>query len=434
MNQLFFQYNMDKNGIINMIMEDSIIILDANALLNVYRYNSQSREKYIEILDAVKDRMFLTYQAVQEFYENRLTIIYNKHKFKEYLKNEIQSMLDGMYNTISNDNFTTKNKDTCNLIKYEESLKVDILKILNESQAQIVEKIDTYNVDIGKAFIEDSDPILEKMVEIFANKINNEFEKKELEEIYKEGKKRYELEIPPGYKDKARKPEPDRYGDLVIWKEMIKIAKEKKQHVLFVSDDRKEDWCDKFKEYEFGPRKELIKEFFCETKQYFHSITTKNFIKYISNSHNIDGTEELEKESDKIREELININRNNEMPVQSFGEMVSEYVDSLNRLGARIMVKNIPTYMYNKILNDNLLKDKNKFLEFVKSNLLSDLGEMDREYLHQTIILILQDILNDEDLLKVRRNLSYLQTDMLTDYEEKLLVNNLILSISSKLN
>ncbi|MBZ9688848.1 hypothetical protein G9F72_021230 [Clostridium estertheticum] len=77
---------MEKNGSTDSILKNGIIILDANALLNIYRFNNDNREKYFEILDVVKDRLFLTYQSVQEFYNNRLTIIYNKSKFKEDLK------------------------------------------------------------------------------------------------------------------------------------------------------------------------------------------------------------------------------------------------------------------------------------------------------------------------------------------------------------
>lgn len=93
---------------------------------------------------------------------------------------------------------------------------------------------------------------------------------------------------------------------------MMNIAKDKQKDILFVSDDRKSDWCDKFHEYDLGPRKELIKEFFDETNQKFHTITTQKFINYISGLHTIEDTKELERESVVIEKDLLNSNLDDE--------------------------------------------------------------------------------------------------------------------------
>ena len=39
------------------IYKDAIIVLDANSLLNIYRYNDENRKKYIEILKSVQKRL-----------------------------------------------------------------------------------------------------------------------------------------------------------------------------------------------------------------------------------------------------------------------------------------------------------------------------------------------------------------------------------------
>jgi hypothetical protein len=49
-----------------------------------------------------------------------------------------------------------------------------------------------------------------------------------LKVIYKEAEQRFKESIPPGYKDN-KKPEPDKYGDIVLWFQLIDYAKSEKK-------------------------------------------------------------------------------------------------------------------------------------------------------------------------------------------------------------
>ena len=52
------------------------------------------------------------------------------------------------------------------------------------------------------------------------------------------------------------------YGDLIVWKQTIEKAKESNRDVIFVTDDKKNDWFEaKVKGKRSGPRKELLREF-----------------------------------------------------------------------------------------------------------------------------------------------------------------------------
>lgn len=50
----------------------------------------------------------------------------------------------------------------------------------------------------------------------------------------------------------------DKFGDLIIWKELLIFARENKQNIIFITLDNKEDWWDSDKS---SARKELIQEF-----------------------------------------------------------------------------------------------------------------------------------------------------------------------------
>ncbi len=94
------------------------------------------------------------------------------------------------------------------------------------------------------------------------------------------------------------------FGDLVIWKELIKYSKDNEKNILFVSNDRKEDWCQKVNGIDLGPRKELLKEFKKETKNHFYSLTINNFIQKISEIYSVENIKPLQDEVKLIEEEI----------------------------------------------------------------------------------------------------------------------------------
>src|SRR5215212_2995309 len=54
---------------------DGIFSVDANVLLNLYRYTQPTRDRLLEILGRLKDQLWLTNQAGLEFHRNRQTVI-----------------------------------------------------------------------------------------------------------------------------------------------------------------------------------------------------------------------------------------------------------------------------------------------------------------------------------------------------------------------
>lgn len=324
MKKTFFEYNMYDLGYVDEIKQNGLIILDTNSLLNLYRYNKVNREKFFEILKCVEDRLILTNKSVEEFYKNRIQIIKNKSNFKQSLSEELDKNLTLIENKIINNNFNCKNTESCELLKYEHNLKESIIKQINETKQNIKKLIDDYKNEINDSYFDD--PILKKITELFDGKVNSGFDDEKLKDIYNEGKDRYTKKVPPGYEDlyKNKKPEPDCYGDLVIWKEMIAISKEKKKHILFVSDDTKEDWKNRIDGKDLGPRKELIREFHKETENMFYSFTTQEFIKGISELYKIKDTGELEQESKTIKEDLEK-NENAKKITNSFEKFGNKY-------------------------------------------------------------------------------------------------------------
>ncbi len=270
MKEDFFGFYDPTNEEIEKSWTEGTFIFDANALLNLYRYSESTRKDFILAIAKLDDRLFMPYQVGLEYHTNRLNVI-------EGLKNS--------YYTIDNDIkelFENQLKDRLNKFKRHPSIDIEkILKIQDEFSKKIIfelEKQKTNHPD----FIE-KDEILEQLTEIYKNKVGKEFSKEELQKIYIEGKNRYDQQIPPGYKDldtKKKRGDKHIYGDLIIWKEIISNTTKRKKPIVFVTDDRKEDWWKIENGKTIRPREELIKEFYDLTGIRILIYTADNFLQF----------------------------------------------------------------------------------------------------------------------------------------------------------
>lgn len=128
----------------------------------------------------------------------------------------------------------------------------------------------------------------------------------------KEGEDRYKRMIPPGYEDAKQKDgnflheniEYERkYGDLIIWKQILDVVSEKKlKNVIFVTDDQKKDWVHKVHGKTIGVRPELYEEITLNSDlNNFYIYDTDKFAQYIkehlSITINDDALQEIQESS-----------------------------------------------------------------------------------------------------------------------------------------
>ncbi len=137
--------------------------------------------------------------------------------------------------------------------------------------------------------ISDQDLIREKLDSILTGKVGLPLSSKELTAVYTEGKIRYENKIPPGYSDQKtgvytyKGLELQRkYGDLIIWIQIINRVKDRQiPFLIFVTDDDKEDWWWIHSGKTIGPRPELIEEIAEKgSVKTFYMYTSSRFLEY----------------------------------------------------------------------------------------------------------------------------------------------------------
>jgi hypothetical protein len=247
--------------------KNDIFCFDANVLLNLYRYTPATRKAFFDLLGKIKDRIFIPYQAAFEYHKNRLIVISaQKTAYKDIRetllkkKNEIEAKL--------------------NEFKKHPYLRSGELTIQIESAFDAIGKdLDKLEKDHPDYLAHD--PVCEELTLLLHGKIGDDFSTDDLEKAYREGKKRYDEKIPPGYMDfKEKQNEGNRslYGDVILWKQVISKAKGTAQSIILVTDDLKEDWWYKFKGKTISPRPELIKEFKNETQKRINIYRADTFL------------------------------------------------------------------------------------------------------------------------------------------------------------
>jgi hypothetical protein len=109
-------------------------------------------------------------------------------------------------------------------------------------------KLELFNARSKKTSpLDESNPILNKVLTLYEGKVGEEFTTEQLAKIYQTGErlytKRYPKFKPPMVSEANSSRNPHFvYGDLILFEEMIKFAKTNKTNVIFVTNSRKRNW------------------------------------------------------------------------------------------------------------------------------------------------------------------------------------------------
>lgn len=253
---------------INRLWETCLFTVDANILLNLYRYSDSTRKEVLQVLKAIKDRIWLPHRAAQEYFNNRLAVIAQQEKAYEEAIKTIQTLQGDLSNARQHPFLSDKLMQKLSVVLEEVVAELEGNKGVHANRTQ-------------------ADEIQEAIGNLFSGRVGAPYSDEHLEKLCKEGEDRYARKVPPGYKDDG-KDEPSspvlskyrKYGDLIIWRQIIDKANEVKKGVIFVNDDKKDDWYLIFRGKTLGPRPELISEFLHESGQSFYMYQADRFLEY----------------------------------------------------------------------------------------------------------------------------------------------------------
>ena len=197
-------------------------VVDANVLLDLYRYSSSTSEQLLSILEGVRDRIWIPYQAALEYHENRLDVI----------SAETRTYLDTIRLCRSlRDNLTTSRRHPFP----NDALVATVVEFLRKLE----DDLDKKRAQRDNLLLQD--PLQQRISELFSEGVGDPLSDEADAALIREGERRYQDRVPPGYKD-ADKDDRRKYGDLRVWFQTIEWARHFQRNVVFITGDTKEDW------------------------------------------------------------------------------------------------------------------------------------------------------------------------------------------------
>ena len=259
------------------LWNDAVFVFDTSSVLEIYSCVNNAQQTIMKILEHFKDRIWIPAQVKYEYMKHRdevlLKPISEKYKTPKGINLDLVNSID---------DFLKKTNDEYYHPYIDNQSQIDISTINNELKERIekVIKIQKQQYEKRKKEIKEvinDDIIYQTFMQLT---YGVPFSYQEILEIIKEGEFRYRNGLPPGYMD-DEKSGVRLYGDLIIWKEIIKYASANNKSIILISNDVKDDWYlkeNKDKKITLEPRHELIKEFNDETGQNFWMYPIKDFI------------------------------------------------------------------------------------------------------------------------------------------------------------
>ncbi|MES1038963.1 PIN-like domain-containing protein [Peribacillus simplex] len=275
------------------IKDECTFIFDTNVLLNLFRYPDKPREMLLKIFKGISNNIWIPYQVGMEYHYNVIDEIVSQNKAYDNL---IKSLND-KYEKMKED-FEKYAQRHTNLQMDEDLLdevKGSLNKLISDLQDQKSQHPNLFNLQ-------------NELSSIIGDKVGKPYTEDELKTLYELCDKRYEMKIPPGFKDVNKGDEnrvhnsivyTNKYGDFILWRQVLDYFSEenKNKSVIFITDDTKSDWFKSFKGIK-KPHPELLQEFRKECEEStLYIYTTKEFLKYASN---LTGLELVQEEIDEV--------------------------------------------------------------------------------------------------------------------------------------
>ncbi|MFZ5763408.1 MAG: PIN-like domain-containing protein [Thermodesulfobacteriota bacterium] len=228
--------------------DSAVLTVDANVLLDLYRYHENTRNSLLKCLESFKGRVWLSRQAAEEFFRNRSKVIVAASKGFKQAADELTKLRKAASTAVEQ-------------LQGNRIVPTEIVEELNTSISGALTKAESEIADAEARypnFLEE-DPILSALLEIFDGSVGKPFAEDELKAAKSEGDSRKKNSVPPGYMDDDK--DGDRpYGDFFLWRQVLDHAKSIAQPMLFVTSERKEDWWEIHSGKTIGPRLELLRE------------------------------------------------------------------------------------------------------------------------------------------------------------------------------
>ncbi|WP_157969645.1 PIN-like domain-containing protein [Pseudomonas huaxiensis] len=247
------------------LWESSLIVIDANVLLSLYRYSESTRNEFIQMFEKLEDRLWMPHQFAKEYLRGRLKVITDQTR-------SYDSAIEAL----------SKLRREFEHPKQHPFLSSGVLEDWKRTFDMVTEEL-RLNKERQETKIVDDD-VKDFVGRVLGGRVGEGYSDSYLEEIVTAGRLRYASKIPPGFMD-AQNSGGDSlegrlapYGDYVGWLQLLDKAKGDATDIIFVTGDNKDDWWLRQSGKTIGPLPQLIEEFIVETSQCFYMYLPDRFL------------------------------------------------------------------------------------------------------------------------------------------------------------
>ena len=150
------------------LWDNCTFIFDTSVLLNLYRFNDETKEIFLDVIEKIGDRKWIPYQVGYEYHNNRINVIKEINDKAEELKSGVEkdiANIETKLKTLFDRTKDVKRDRNSTLEKLEDAKKV-INRSLSNSCKKAKEKFDKLNLN---------DDIKDKISELFDKKIGHKY-------------------------------------------------------------------------------------------------------------------------------------------------------------------------------------------------------------------------------------------------------------------
>ncbi|MGF2164239.1 PIN-like domain-containing protein [Enterococcus avium] len=266
----------------------------------------------------------------------------------------------------------------------------ELLTMTEDYLAELKKVIDS---KVSSMITEEENELYERLISVIENKVGNKYSQKWIDEIEKEGEERYKQNIPPGFNDSSKEDEIDslrmygdikycrKYGDLIIWKDIIEYSKEYTKmgkKVVFITNDgkakQKRDLLYKVDDLTVGPNIHLMNELYMESNKELHILNNLRFVQLVNDLSDVEMSK-LKKSSEKMYRVKIPHDQIEEERIKLLKKSIenNEYEFGISDDGYLFKKeKNHIDNLYNSAIEDIERKELRKYINMMKHDRIHD--------------------------------------------------------------
>ncbi|MEH0972801.1 PIN domain-containing protein [Micromonospora sp. CPCC 205546] len=233
------------------VLRTGMVVLDANVLLNLYRYTADARDDLLAVLTKLSDRLWVPHQVLREFWRNRDRVLRDPRdtaKTAEELQKARGEAVRAVRTWVNRVSLTPERASAI-----IEQLTAGFDKVL----LNVDEFKDTAAIDAARDT--NTDVVLRSLNSILRGRVGEPLNEKDMNVALVEAQRRLDEKVPPGYMDR-KKDNAEGAGDYLVWEQFLREAEKRRSDVIFVTGDVKEDWWREVGGERRGPRVELVDE------------------------------------------------------------------------------------------------------------------------------------------------------------------------------